>query len=65
MFANLNIKIVTLALPILLASCASYGPYHPNTSAQPFNSVRGHIDDISRDEPFTVAVNGKPFAVVP
>jgi peptidoglycan/xylan/chitin deacetylase (PgdA/CDA1 family) len=24
-----------------------------------------HIDDISRDEPFTVAVNGKPFAVVP
>jgi hypothetical protein len=26
----------TLALPILLASCASYyGPYHPNTSAEP------------------------------
>ena len=24
-----------------------------------------HIDDISRDEPFTVSVNGKPFAVVP
>jgi len=24
-----------------------------------------HIDDISRDEPFTVMVNGKPFAVVP
>jgi len=24
-----------------------------------------HIDDISRDEPFTVAVKGKPFAVVP
>ena len=24
-----------------------------------------HIDDISRDEPFTVAVNGRPFAVVP
>jgi len=24
-----------------------------------------HIDDISRDEPFTVTVNGKPFAVVP
>src|ERR1700720_1667083 len=24
-----------------------------------------HIDDISRDEPFTVAVNDKPFAVVP
>jgi peptidoglycan/xylan/chitin deacetylase (PgdA/CDA1 family) len=24
-----------------------------------------HIDDISRDEPFTVAVKSKPFAVVP
>jgi hypothetical protein len=24
-----------------------------------------HIDDISRDEPFTVTVKGKPFAVVP
>ena len=24
-----------------------------------------HIDDINRDEPFTVAVKGKPFAVVP
>src|SRR5258708_39744667 len=41
---NLNIQIVTLALPILLASCASYGPYHPNTSAQPLNSVRGPTD---------------------
>jgi hypothetical protein len=35
---NLNIQIVTLALPIVLASCASYGPYHPNTSAEPLNS---------------------------
>src|SRR5271165_683471 len=41
---NLTIKIVTLALPILLASCASYGPYHPNTSAEPLNSVRGPTD---------------------
>jgi peptidoglycan/xylan/chitin deacetylase (PgdA/CDA1 family) len=24
-----------------------------------------HIDDVSRDEPFVVPVNGKPFAVVP
>lgn len=24
-----------------------------------------HIDDVSRDEPFTVQVNGKPFVVVP
>ena len=41
---NLNIQIVTLALPILLASCASYGPYRPNTSAEPLNSVRGPED---------------------
>ena len=41
---NLNIQIITLALPILLASCASYGPYHPNTSAEPLNSVRGPKD---------------------
>ena len=24
-----------------------------------------HIDDVSRDEPFTVTVRGRPFAVVP
>ena len=41
---KLNIQIVTLALPILLASCAAYGPYHPNTSAEPLNSVRGPKD---------------------
>ena len=41
---NLNIQILTLALPIVLASCASYGPYHPNTSAEPLNSVRGPTD---------------------
>src|SRR5260370_42562060 len=41
---KLNIQIATLALPILLASCASYGPYHPNTSAEPLNSVRGPKD---------------------
>src|SRR5271165_127125 len=41
---NSNIQIVTLALPLLLASCASYGPYHPNTSAEPLNSVRGPKD---------------------
>ena len=41
---NLNLQFVTLALPILLASCASYGPYHPNTSAEPLNSVRGPTD---------------------
>ena len=41
---NLKIRIVALALPIVLASCASYGPYHPNTSAEPLNSVRGPTD---------------------
>ena len=41
---NLKIRIVTLALPIVLASCASYGPYHPNTSAEPLDSVRGPSD---------------------
>jgi len=41
---NLNTRIFTLALPIVLASCASYGPYHPNTSAEPLNSVRGPSD---------------------
>ena len=26
---------------MVLASCASFGPYHGNTAEQPFNSVRG------------------------
>src|SRR2546423_5765804 len=29
---------------ILLGSCASYGPYHANTSAEPTKSVRGPAD---------------------
>jgi hypothetical protein len=33
-----------LVLTILLASCAAYGPYHPNTSYEPLNSVRGPAD---------------------
>jgi hypothetical protein len=41
---NLNIRIVALTFGILLGSCASYGPYHPNTSAEPLNSVRGPTD---------------------
>src|SRR3984893_5470622 len=32
------------AFALLLASCAAYGPYHANTSADPFNSVRGPKD---------------------
>ena len=40
----IRVRIVTLALSTLLGSCASYGPYHPNTSAEPLNSVRGPTD---------------------
>src|SRR5262245_18436602 len=35
---------VALAFVILLASRAAYGPYHANTGAEPFNSVRGPKD---------------------
>jgi hypothetical protein len=35
---------VTLAFTMLLASCASFGPYHGNTAEQPSNSVRGPKD---------------------
>ena len=33
-----------IAVAILLASCAAYGPYHANTSSEPLNSVRGPKD---------------------
>jgi len=35
---------VALACAMLFASCAAYGPYHGNTPAEPFNSVRGPKD---------------------
>ena len=35
---------VRLVLAMLLVSCASYGPYHANTAAEPLNSVRGPAD---------------------
>jgi hypothetical protein len=35
---------VTIAVAILLTSCAAYGPYHTNTSSEPINSVRGPKD---------------------
>jgi hypothetical protein len=35
---------VTIAVAILLASCAAYGPYHANTSSERLNSVRGPKD---------------------
>ncbi len=36
--------LLPLAFTLLLASCAAYGPYHPNTSSEPLNSVRGPAD---------------------
>jgi len=35
---------VTLVFTVLVAGCAAYGPYHANTSGEPFNSVRGSED---------------------
>ena len=37
-------SFVSLAFTMLLASCASFGPYHGNSAEQPFNSVRGPKD---------------------
>jgi hypothetical protein len=34
----------TLVFTVLVAGCAAYGPYHANTSSEPFNSVRGPKD---------------------
>ena len=36
--------LVTLVFTVLVAGCAAYGPYHANTSGEPFNSVRGPQD---------------------
>src|ERR1700730_11265763 len=36
--------LVTLVFAVLVAGCAAYGPYHANTSSEPFNSVRGPKD---------------------
>jgi hypothetical protein len=33
-----------LALALILGACASYGPYHANTAANPANSIRGPSD---------------------
>jgi hypothetical protein len=33
-----------ITLAMLLGSCASYGPYHANTAAEPTKSVRGPAD---------------------
>src|SRR5213595_2260541 len=39
-----SLSIAMLALAMLLVSCASYGPHHANTAANPNNSVRGPAD---------------------
>jgi len=36
---------ISMALTTLFAACAAYGPYHPNTSSEPMNSVRGPTDE--------------------
>ena len=41
---NWRIQVVIVALPIIFASCAAYGPYHANIPAEPLNSVRGTAD---------------------
>ena len=33
-----------LAVGVLLGSCESYGPFHPNTATEPLNSIRGPSD---------------------
>jgi hypothetical protein len=37
-------KVVVIVASGLLGSCAEYGPYHPDTAAEPNNSVRGPAD---------------------
>src|SRR6476661_6602431 len=36
--------LFAITLSMLLGSCASYGPYHANTAAEPTKSVRGPAD---------------------
>ncbi|HEX4990286.1 MAG TPA: hypothetical protein VFW91_16020, partial [Candidatus Binatia bacterium] len=36
--------LVRLVFALLLASCESYGPFHPNTATEPLNSIRGPSD---------------------
>src|SRR5690349_19233117 len=36
--------LVKFGLAVLVASCASYGPYHRNSASAPSNSIRGPAD---------------------
>ena len=42
--SRLSSSLRLLVCAILLGSCASYGPYHPNTATEPLNSVKGPHD---------------------
>jgi pimeloyl-ACP methyl ester carboxylesterase len=42
--ARLLLFFIMPVLTMLMAGCASFGPYHGNTAEQPFNSVRGSQD---------------------
>lgn len=41
---RLDTVLYTLTCAMLIASCASYGPYHANTANEPLKSVRGPQD---------------------
>src|SRR5438046_9381041 len=36
--------VCAVVVVTVLGSCESYGPFHPNTSTEPLNSVRGPTD---------------------
>ncbi|MFY9985141.1 MAG: hypothetical protein WAK31_10295 [Chthoniobacterales bacterium] len=38
------VLVATVVFAIFITGCAAYGPYHANTSGEPFNSVRGPKD---------------------
>jgi hypothetical protein len=42
--SSLPRPFVSLALAMLLTSCARFGPYHANTPSNPYNSVQGPAD---------------------
>lgn len=40
----LGLTFIAFTSALLLATCAPYGPYHPNTADKPLNSIRGPAD---------------------
>jgi peptidoglycan/xylan/chitin deacetylase (PgdA/CDA1 family) len=59
-----SIERATGARPVGFNAFALRGTPHTLEILQELGFIY-HIDDISRDEPFTVTVRGKPFVVVP